>query len=122
MRVLVCGGRNFTDAGLLERTLNRIHSETPIQVLIEGGARGADSLAKAWAESKLTIDVIECPAQWSRDGKAAGLIRNLYMRDVYKPDLVVAFTGGTGTAHMVRVSRERGISVREIKVKEERDA
>jgi predicted polyphosphate/ATP-dependent NAD kinase len=35
-------------------------------------------------------------------GKAAGIIRNQRMLDEGKPDLVIAFQGGDGTADMVR--------------------
>jgi predicted PP-loop superfamily ATPase len=31
------------------------------------------------------------------------------------PSLVVAFPGGTGTAHMVRIAREAGVNVLEVK-------
>jgi hypothetical protein len=37
------------------------------------------------------------------------------MLDVGKPDLVIAFPGGNGTAHMVGIAKAAGITV--IKVK-----
>lgn len=33
------------------------------------------------------------------------------MLDEYHPDFVVAFPGGRGTAHMVRISRQAGVEV-----------
>jgi hypothetical protein len=41
MRVLVCGGRNFDDAGLMISVLDRLHTEKFFTVLIHGNARGA---------------------------------------------------------------------------------
>jgi hypothetical protein len=41
----------------------------------------------------------------------AGPIRKQQMLDEGKPDLVVAFPGGRGTAHMVRIARAAGIEV-----------
>ena len=117
MRVIVCGGRDFDDAALLEHTLNRLHSERGIRVIIHGAARGADSLAGAWARTRIAsgpIEEIACPANWERDGKAAGPIRNQYMLATHKPDLVVAFSGGRGTADMVRRARAAGIEVIEV--------
>lgn len=46
MRVLVCGSRHFSDRKLLDATL----AELDITTLIEGHARGADTLAREYAE------------------------------------------------------------------------
>ena len=37
------------------------------------------------------------------------------MLDEGKPDLVVAFPGGTGTADMIRRAKKAGVEVKEIK-------
>ena len=109
MRVLVCGGRDYADADYLRCVL----SELPVTVLIEGEAPGADTLARLWAQRRgILID--RYPADWDRYGKAAGPIRNQQMLDEGKPDLVVAFPGGHGTADMVRRARAAGIAVTEI--------
>lgn len=42
IRLLVCGGRDFTDKALLERILDGIHRKHAIEVLIEGECRGAE--------------------------------------------------------------------------------
>jgi hypothetical protein len=39
MRVLVCGGRDFDDAGLMISVLDRLHTEKFFTVLIHGNAR-----------------------------------------------------------------------------------
>lgn len=41
MRVLVCGGRHYDDAGKIRRALGMVRAET----VITGGAKGADDLA-----------------------------------------------------------------------------
>jgi len=111
MCVLVCGGRNFGDLSLLRTTLDRIHAEHPIAVIIHGGARGADVLARFSAVSN-GIEVKVFHADWEKFGRAAGPIRNQQMIDEGKPDLVVAFDGGAGTADMVRRAVKAGIVVR----------
>lgn len=113
MRVLVCGGRNFRDAALLTTTLDTIHAITSISCVVEGGAKGADALAAQWARAN-EIPLVTVAADWAVYGKAAGVIRNSRMLTVWKPALVVAFPGGAGTAHMVRIAREAGVEVREI--------
>jgi YspA, cpYpsA-related SLOG family len=107
VRVLVCGGRGFHDAALMNRTLEAY----PITVLIQGEADGADRMAATWAASR-RIQVERYPADWRRHGKAAGPIRNQQMLDIGRPDLVIAFPGGHGTADMVRRAIQAGIEVR----------
>lgn len=53
------------------------------------------------------------PMQMLR-GKAAGPIRNQHMIDTAKPDLVVSFPGGAGTADMVRRAKAAGVRVIEV--------
>lgn len=44
MRVLVYGGRYYNDAPRLYQVLDEFHAATPITILIEGEATGADML------------------------------------------------------------------------------
>lgn len=112
MRVLVCGGRDYDDAVTVDRVLDRVHSRRPITCVIHGGARGADSLAGAWAKRR-GVRVEEYPADWKRYGRAAGMIRNAEMLRAGRPDRVVAFPGGRGTAGMKRLARTAGVPVEE---------
>lgn len=101
MRVLVCGGRDFTDWRACWNALAEAHAEAPITLLIHGGAKGADRLAAKWADG-MRIPMKEFPAHWVQHGRAAGPIRNQRMIDEGKPDLVIAMQGGRGTEDMVR--------------------
>jgi hypothetical protein len=114
VRVLVCGGTDFGkfvgDRGLLIEVLNALDGVTCV---IEGGAEGADRFARVWAESR-GIEVQTFKANWNAYGKAAGPIRNQHMIYEGKPHLVIAFSGGSGTADCVRRARTSEIEVREI--------
>jgi len=111
MRLLVCGGRNYTDAKALNTRLDALVKERGrVSVLIHGAARGADSLAAAWAAEN-GIPVLAFPADWNTYGKSAGAIRNSQMLTEGQPDLVVAFPGGAGTANMVRQARDARVRV-----------
>jgi predicted Rossmann-fold nucleotide-binding protein len=133
MRLLVCGGRNFgeipdgcplgqlkkysfkaeLEVFLLREALGQIISERKATVVITGGARGADKHAKSFAlEEGLETEVYK--PDWKAHGKAAGPIRNAKMLADGKPDLVVAFPGGRGTADMVSKARAAGVEVIEI--------
>lgn len=118
--VLVCGGRDFSDTALVESTLDRLHEEVPIKAIIHGGASGADTIARLWAQSKGIWQRAWIP-NWGRDRGAAGPIRNRLMLQEGKPDLVVAFPGGRGTADMIRQARNSGFRVFVVPVHEETD-
>lgn len=109
MRVLVTGGRDFNDRGLLKEALDRLHRQHTFSALIHGDAKGADRLAGEWAVSN-GIKVDARPANWSRYGRAAGILRNSQMLDE-QPDLVIAFPGGKGTDDMARKARKAGLTV-----------
>ena len=53
-------------------------------------------------------------AKWALIGRGAGPLRNQQMLREGKPDLVLAFPGGKGTAHMVRIARKAGVPVQEV--------
>lgn len=114
-RVLVCGGRDFVDEWMLEEVLNDLNSNQlglsgGISTLIHGGARGADKLAGRWAAYN-GVETFSYPADWDRDGQAAGPIRNRKMLYEGRPSVVVAFPGGRGTADMVGQARKAGVDV-----------
>lgn len=113
MRVLVCGGRSFSDCGLVFATLDALAKSEVVDCIIEGDAPGADRIAGAWAKRR-RVDLRLFPADWAKDGKAAGPRRNQKMLDHGKPDLVIAFPGGAGTADMVRRAKAAGVKVHEM--------
>lgn len=109
MRVLVCGGRDYADSEAVNAALSRLHAKRGITAIIHGDAKGADALARQWAEAN-GIPHLPFPANWNI-GKRAGPIRNQRMLDEGKPDGVVAFPGGAGTADMVRRAKLTGLTV-----------
>lgn len=114
MRVLVCGGRKYSNSRFFNKIMDQLHKEKKITKIIEGGANGADRLARRWANLN-DIPNKTYNAQWEIFGKAAGQIRNKYMYDMELPDLVVAFPGGNGTAGMVSYARSNNAIVIEYK-------
>ena len=107
-RVLITGSRTWKNPKHLIEVLDKrnwIHS-----ILIQGGANGADKMAKIYAKrngiAEATID-----ANWDFYGsKAAGPVRNGWMLYL-EPTSVIAFYGekSIGTKDMVRKARMVGI-------------
>ena len=110
MRILVCGGRDFTGYLQLHKVLLGYFEEYDDIVIIQGGASGADFLAKVFAEEN-GLKVEEFKADWKGLGRSAGVIRNQRMIDEGKPDVVIAMPGGRGTTDMVARADASGIPV-----------
>lgn len=109
MKVLVCGGRDFEDFDLLEAELDKLASSEIIEMVIQGGARGADTMAAQWCSDK-RIPCLEVPADWPKHGRRAGYLRNVHML-TFEPDVVLAMPGGKGTAMMCDIAEKAGVSV-----------
>ena len=116
MRLLVCGGREYGDRENLHLYLDELIAieqdlGNNYRLVIHGDARGADRLAHGWAVER-GLQPVRVPALWEAHGNRAGAIRNANML-LLEPHLVVAFPGGAGTAHMVRIAKAKGIKVAE---------
>lgn len=112
MIVLVCGGRDFSDSRAVFRALRAVNEKHGIDMVIHGGATGADERAAAWALAN-GVPVAEVKANWGLFGAKAGPIRNRAMLKL-QPGAVVAFPGGKGTANMVKQAKAAGIPVWEV--------
>lgn len=112
MRLLICGGRHFDDATLVEGELSKQHSKTPISVMIHGGLPGIGFPAEAWARRN-NVHVIRYPANFSL-GKNGDFTRDLFMLDDSRPDVVLMFPGGRRTSDILVEARVRKIFVVEV--------
>lgn len=113
-RVLVCGSRNWEDQRIVDWVLDGAVWADVNFTLIEGGAKGADACAAAWARNQ-DVSHQTFAADWKTHGKAAGPIRNQEMIDIGQPDVVVAFTDdlehSKGTKDCVRRAKKHGVPV-----------
>lgn len=87
--VLVAGGRDMDDGGLVFSVLQKLE----IGEIVQGGAKGADNFGKQYAKSINCINT-EFKADWNTHGKSAGPIRNSDM------------------AYYLVSQRDKGLSVR----------
>lgn len=111
MRVLICGDRNWSDRKAIRSWLCKLQ-DWGYDTVIEGEARGADTIARDEA-GLLGMTVLKFPAEWSQYHRAAGAIRNKQMLDEGKPDLVVAFhrnmEQSKGTKLMLKLAKDAGV-------------
>lgn len=131
MRLLVCGGRKFHNKAVVFATLQQLHGTYEFEWVITGGCSGADQLGKMWAKANNIarrtfladwddIEIEGAVVRYHDNGKPynaiAGNMRNTEMLVEGKPDLVVAFPGGSGTADMVAKAKAAKVSVIEVKM------
>lgn len=125
MRVLICGGRdldsslvwNWLEAHATELCADALNRASHVLIthVIQGGATGADTGAERWARAS-EIPVSCFRADWEQYGRQAGPLRNARMLAEGRPDAVIAFPGGKGTADMVRKARAAGLPVVEARI------
>ncbi len=112
MRILVCGSHKAVDRYYRDQVfkfLDAMHKVTPIEHVVTGGAEGIDTHAADWAKER-GIERVIVKADWDRYGKSAGPIRNARMIR-WRPHMVLAFPGSTGTQNMVEQARKAHIPV-----------
>lgn len=108
-RITVIGSRDFKDYIFLESRLFLYFNEN--DVLISGGARGADKLAESFADKHGFSKEIFLP-DWKRYGKSAGFRRNITI--IESCNFVIAFWNGKskGTKHSIDIAEKKGKPVK----------
>lgn len=110
LNLIVCGGRDYENKDAVFSTLDEVHRRRHIALIIEGGATGADRLARTWAIAN-HVPYLTVEAEWHAYGRAAGPIRNRRMITEGHATGVVAFPGGRGTANMRAQAAEAELPV-----------
>lgn len=107
--VIVTGSRNWCNQRIIYEALSNYAPD----LVVQGGAKGADAIAKRWAaEGKIPCETFH--AEWGVYGRAAGHLRNGLMLDSHPGAMVFAFPlGGPGTADCIRQAVKRGHIVRQ---------
>lgn len=96
MKVIIAGSRGFY--GPVDLAVSR--SPFKITEVVSGGARGIDKAGEEWAQGS-GIPVKQFLADWEKDGKAAGIYRNIDMAE-YADALIAIWDGQSrGTLHMI---------------------
>jgi hypothetical protein len=112
MKILVCGDRNYNNRNKVNEILThyKTFSYPSHLIIVEGGAQGADTLAKEIG-IQLGAQIKEYKAQWGTYGKGAGPIRNkLMLDDNLDIEIVIAFHNdiehSRGTKNMIKLAEK----------------
>ena len=116
-RLIVAGSRDFNNYELLKQKCDSLLSQkrlTHSVVIVSGTARGADRLGERYAAER-GYRVERFPADWDRDGIAAGPIRNSQM--AAHADALVAFWNGhsRGTKDMIEHAEKHNLPIRVVR-------
>lgn len=106
MKTIIAGGRDYEFKASDIEFLNGLKNE--ISEIVCGGASGADSEGKKWAETN-KISVKMFPADWKKFGRGAGPKRNKEMADY--ADCLILFSGGRGSANMLKTAQTKGLKI-----------
>lgn len=115
-RVIIAGTREFNNYELLKEKCEAVLEDESDVIVISGCARGTDLLGERFAQEK-GYKIERFPANWDRDGKSAGAIRNNQMAN--KADMLIAFWDGKskGTSNMISTARRKGLIVKTVIIK-----
>lgn len=110
--VIVCGGRDYKPTGADTKILLTLLRYLCADLVMHGGALGVDSWAGDVAQrANFPIEVMT-PDYGLYESRRAPLVRNTQMAQAARPDGVcIAFPGGTGTDHMVRMARQNSLRI-----------
>lgn len=116
IRLAVIGSRSFEDEGRLCKILDA--NIEIIEMIISGGAKGADNLTHEWCKKKGVPILIYYPKWYDETGtfhRGAGFKRNYYI--VSAADRILCFWDGAskGTANSLEIAKQLNKPVKLIK-------
>ena len=108
MRVIIAGGRDYHNYGTLLDAI--VECNFNIQTVVSGGAKGVDALGEKYAVDA-DVKLVVYPADWEKNGRAAGPIRNRKMAE--NADALIAIWDGKsrGTKNMIETATKLGLLV-----------
>lgn len=112
VKLVVAGSRHYTNKSALFSKLDAMLKGVPKDQIeiVSGGAKGADRLAKQYAQER-GLAHKEFAADWTAHGKSAGPRRNKQMAEY--GDAAIGFRGGfeaKGTTNMLNQAASRGLA------------
>lgn len=129
-RIIVAGGRDFDDYGLLHETLSEylnhfldLDNSDTLEI-VSGRAKGADRLGEIFA-ADCGYNVACFEADWRSYGKFAGLMRNVEMAKYASEEgyvgILIAFWDGEsrGTKNMIDAAEIYGLDIKIVNYRKE---
>lgn len=117
-RIIIAGGRSFSDYKLLKDKLDYYLRDKVRQgyeiIIISGTANGADKLGERYAMER-GYKIERYPADWNKYKKAAGYRRNVQMSEVANACVVFWDGVSPGSKHMIDIATNKGLPLRVVR-------
>lgn len=105
MKLAIIGSRDFSNYKLLKAVLDRlIFGEDDI--IVSGGADGADKLAERYAREN-NIKTLILKPDWNKYGRRAGFMRNTDIWDASTSGIAFWDGESKGTKHSFEISKKQ---------------
>ena len=123
LRLIIAGSRDWENYSIVRSTTNEIltdiyfkHPFDTVQV-VSGTAKGADLLGEQYAH-EYNFNVKKFPANWEKEGKKAGYLRNIEMAE--NADACIVFWDGQskGSKHMIDMAEKYNLMLYIVREKE----
>jgi predicted Rossmann fold nucleotide-binding protein DprA/Smf involved in DNA uptake len=116
---LIVGSRTFNNYTAFEQKVDYLLQNYSDVVIVSGGAKGADALAKRYAKER-GLQYVEFPANWDKYGKTAGYIRNeemhKYIAQFEKRGCIAFWDGKSrGTQHNFPLAKKYNTPLKIVK-------
>lgn len=120
-KVIISGSRDYSRSIVVNAFLDGLYEKYGDELyIIEGGARGADKLARDWVREKFGDQYHKhhwrVDADWQKLGAYAGHARNKTMLEEGEPNIVFGFKDDFnhkmdkgGTENMLKIAAEAGV-------------
>jgi hypothetical protein len=111
MKIIIAGGRYFSDYDRLYKSCSKILEKILDIEIVSGTAKGADMLGERFSKDN-GYKLKQFPADWDKFGKSAGYRRNAEMAKY--ADALIAFWDGNsrGTKNMIDLAEKANLKVR----------
>jgi len=112
MKLIIAGGRNFTNYEQICKVCDSIlQDQTNIEIVSGAYYKGADKLGEKYAKER-GYKITQFPANWNQYGKAAGPKRNQQMAEY--ADALIAFWDGKskGTKNMIEFAKSKSLKIK----------
>jgi len=111
MKLIIAGGRNFTNYKKLRQICDNIlQGQTNIEIVSGAYYKGADKLGEQYAKER-NYKITQFPANWNQYRKAAGPKRNEQMAN-YANALIAFWDGKSrGTKNMIDLAKQFNLKI-----------
>ena len=110
MKLIIAGSREGFEIADVFVAMEESGFKERVTEVVSGTARGVDRLGEAWANANY-IPIKKFPADWEKNGRASGHIRNQEMGDYADALLVLIHNESKGSEGMLSYAKKKGLEV-----------